>query len=62
MEQTLVSSKKYMGKYVALKSFNSNKVIASGDNPTLVVNRAIGKGINSPVIIFVPINNMTHIY
>lgn len=62
MNPTLVSNKKYVGKYVALESFNSKKVGASGDNPTLVVNRAADKGIDAPVVFFVPVDNTSHIH
>jgi hypothetical protein len=61
--QTLVSNKKYAGKYVALKSFVENKVIASGKNPSEVIKRANKKGIKDPVLIFVPQNrNSTFIF
>ena len=60
--QTLVTSKKYSGKYVALKSFKENKVVASGKRPEDVLNRASLKGCKQPVIIFVPANNVTHVY
>lgn len=60
--QTLVTQKKYLGKYVALKSLKDNKVVASGKKPIEVVRRANKKGISAPVIIFVPESSMTHIY
>ena len=59
---TLVTQKKYIGKYVALKSLKDNKVVASGRKPVEVVRRANKKGVSSPVIIFVPASNMTHVY
>lgn len=60
--QILVSGKKYRGKYVALNSFNSQKVVASGVEPVDVVKKAEEKGVKSPVIVFVPEKKLTHIY
>ena len=60
--QTLVSNKRYRGKYVALRSFQENKVVASGKEPVKVLERANKKGVSSPVIVFVPLNHMTHVY
>lgn len=60
--QTLVSNKKYKGKYVALKSFQENTVVASGKEPVRVIERANKKGVANPVIVFVPLNHMTHVY
>ena len=45
---------KYEGRYVAMESFAKSKVISYGKNPAAVVNKARGKGIDSPVVIFVP--------
>ena len=58
----LVAENKYEGKYVALESFTSNHVVASGKNPAHVLNAAEKKGIASPVIIFVPKEDITYIY
>ena len=60
--QILISGKKYRGKYVALNSFNSQTVVASGIDPGEVVKRAEGKGVESPVIVFVPEKKVAHIY
>ena len=60
--QTLVTGKRYKGRYVALKSFRDNKVIASGKKPDDVLERANKKGIPSPVLIFVPEKDTTHVY
>ncbi len=58
----LISAEKYRGRYVALNSFNSRKVVASGVEPACVYKKAEGKGIKSPVIFYIPEKNMTQIY
>lgn len=60
--QTLVSNTKYKGKFVALKSFSENIVVASGISPKAVMARANKKGIECPVIVFVPEKNTTHVF
>lgn len=52
-DKILVKNKKYYGKYVAMKDFNSMRIIASGKDPEAVFNRAKAKGCDSPVIIFI---------
>ena len=56
------SGKKYAGKFVATRSFNDKKVIASGKNPSDVRKEAIDQGHKSPVVFFVPSKNAIHIY
>jgi hypothetical protein len=51
-----------MGKYVALKSFVDKKVVASGNKPSEVAERAGKKGVKNPVIVFVPEKNISHVY
>ncbi len=58
----LVSGEKYRGRYVALNSFNSQKVVASGIEPACVYKSAEEKGLKSPVIVYMPEKNVTHIY
>lgn len=60
--QTLVASKKYRGKYVALKSFRDKKVIASGKEPNAVMERASKKGMFASVIVFIPKDDAAHVY
>lgn len=52
--QVLVKGKKYVGKYVAMVSFNKKAVVASGKDPIDVRNRAERKGVDCPVIMYVP--------
>ncbi|MDP8236810.1 MAG: DUF5678 domain-containing protein [Candidatus Erginobacter occultus] len=61
-EQVLVTDQRYRGRYVAVDSFSKGKVVASGKVPEVVARRAEKKGVKSPVIIFVPGENLTHIY
>lgn len=61
-EQVLVRDQKYRGQYVAVASFSKGQVVASGKDPEVVARRAEKKGVKSPVIIFVPGENLTHIY
>ena len=58
----LVTNKKYLGKYVAMQSFNKKKVIASGKDPDGVIERAKRKGFVSPVVFFVPNRDTLNIY
>ena len=46
----LKDSERYEGKYVAKKSFISEDVITSGDDPVKVYEEARNKGIEEPVI------------
>ena len=62
MVQTLVKQKKFYGKYVALKDFNDPTPVADGKNPDEVYVRAVKKGCSSPMIIYVPVEGMVHIY
>lgn len=60
--QVLVADKKYEGQFVALESFSTHRVVASGDNPSTVVEEARKKGVKTPVLLFVPQKDLTHIY
>jgi hypothetical protein len=56
------NAKKYAGKYVAKKSFNSQTVIDSGEDPILVYETAKKKGAPDPVVFFIPRKNEVQIY
>jgi hypothetical protein len=58
----LVTEEKYQGKYVALESFNKNKVVAWGDDPSKVIHQARKKGAKSPVLVFVPEKGVSYVY
>ena len=61
-KKALVNNKKYVGKFVAMVSFNDRSVIASGANPTNVIKRAEKKGFSRPVVIHVPEEKMFNVY
>lgn len=62
MGNVLVKDEKYSGRFIALKDFNDNTVIVDGKNPKEVLDKAISKGYQNPVILFVPIKDMVQIY
>jgi hypothetical protein len=63
MEQLLLENhKNFGGKYVAKKSFSDVEVISAADTPQAVHAEAKEKGIDDPVIFFVPKEGMVHIY
>jgi len=61
-QHVLVADDKYSGKYVALRSFGDNEVIASGDDPADVLAQARAKGVENAVLFFVPKHEMTLVY
>ena len=52
----------YSGQYVAVRSFADRTVISHGAEPLAVLTEAKEKGVADPVLIFVPEQNMIHIY
>ena len=60
--QMLVRDEKYRGKYVAFQDFNSRDVVASGRDPSKVIDNARKKGVDSPVFLFVPKKGTTYLY
>jgi hypothetical protein len=62
MAQTLIKDKKYMGKYVALRDFGDFSVIGFGDTPQEAYEKALRRGHNDPVIVFIPLKNLVLIY
>ncbi len=61
-EHVLVASDRYDGKYVALRSFEDNEVIAFGESPAEVLEAARACGADDPVLFFVPEHEMTFVY
>ncbi len=57
----VVSDSKYSGKYIALESFISDKVIATGNEVIDVLSKAKQKT-TDPVIMFIPEKELTCIY
>jgi hypothetical protein len=54
--------KTYGGKYVATKSFTDKEVVASGDTPVAVRDKAASLGFSSPVIFFIPQAGTVSVY
>jgi hypothetical protein len=53
---------KFSGKYVATRSFTDKDVVASGKDPLKVMEDAKKKGIEDPVVFFVPRKDTVYIY
>ncbi len=62
MEQVLLNTEKYNGRYVALKSFEDNTVVGVGDDPESALNDARAKGFDAPVLLYVPEKEAVYIY
>ena len=62
MEQVLIKEKKFEGKYVALEDLAHPTPIADGKDPQKVYNSAVKKGYPTPLIVYVPVQGMIHIY
>lgn len=62
MAQVLLKDSKYEGRYVAIRDFDNTVVIADGKNPDEAYNKAFKKGVRNPVVFYVPIKGMVHIY
>ncbi|MFZ2658445.1 MAG: DUF5678 domain-containing protein [Victivallales bacterium] len=60
--RTLISSRRYAGKHVAVESFNSSRIVAAGNDPAKVLLLAREKGYKNAVLLFVPSKNMTFVY
>lgn len=60
--QALVTERKYQGKYVAFNPSEGKKIIASGRDPAVVIQKARKNGVNVPAIVFVPEEGVAYIY
>ena len=58
----LSTAKKYQGHHVAYENFNSNNIVAFGDNPAIVINKAKQQGFSNAVLSYVPEANATFVY
>jgi hypothetical protein len=54
--------KKYGGQYVTVKYYASKTVITHGKKPADVFNRAKKKGIEEPILLYIPKPGMVHLY
>ena len=62
MDNVLVKTDEYSGQYVALKGFNDYTVVGSGNDPATALKKANEQGIKNPVLVYIPKNDMAHIY
>lgn len=62
MTKVLVKTDKYNGRYVAMKSFNDNTIVGSGEDPESALKEAAEKGFKDPVLIYIPEKDLVHIY
>lgn len=62
MEKILVNTSEFNGRYVAVKSFDDNTIVGVGDNPEIALKEAEKKGFKDPVLVYVPEENIVHIY
>jgi hypothetical protein len=62
MAKVLVKSDQYNGQYVAMKSFEDNTIVGSGEDPETALKEAASKGFKDPVLVFIPEKEMVHIY
>jgi hypothetical protein len=62
MEKVLVSTDKFNGRYVAMKSFVNNTIVGVGDNPEEALKDAKAKGFKDPVLLYIPEKDIVHIY
>lgn len=62
MERILVTTDKFNGRYVAMKSFDDNTIVGVGDEPEKALKDAESKGFKNPVLLYVPEKDIVHIY
>jgi hypothetical protein len=62
MENVMVDTDDYNGRYVALKSFEDHTVMGSGLDPATALNEAKAKGCDNPLIVYIDPPNTVNIY
>lgn len=62
MSVQLIKDRKYSGQYVALKDFKDTTVVSNGPQPQEAYQKAVKKGYNNPVIVYVPVKDIVQIY
>ena len=55
-------SESYSGQYVATKSFTDKEVVSHGNDPVQVSGEAKEKGIDDPVVFYIPNKDVVQIY
>lgn len=61
-ETRIKDAEQYSGQYVAVKSFSDRDVVSFGPEPVKVVESAKQKGIDEPVLLFIPEKGILNIY
>jgi hypothetical protein len=62
VEKILLNTKKYNGQYVAIKNPEDNTIVGAGKTPQEALNEAIKNGFNNPFLVYVPHDDLIHIY
>ena len=62
MENLLVKTNEYNGRYVALRTFEDHTVIGVGDDPESALKDAKANGVEEPVLVYVTEKDTVHIY
>jgi len=62
MEKILVTTNEYNGRYVAMISFDDNTIVGVGDDPEKALKDAEAKGFKNPVLLYIPEEDVIHIY
>lgn len=62
MQECILSTSEYNGKYVALEGEENNNVVGAGATPAEAWNMAVKNGHSSPVLLFVEESESVFIY
>lgn len=62
MGDILINTDEYNGRYVAIRSFDDNTIVGVGDDPEKALRDAESKGYKDPVIVYIPEEDVIHIY
>ena len=62
MEKILVTTDKFNGRYVVMKSFDDNTIVGVGEDPEKALKDAETKGFKNPVLLYIPEKDLVHIY
>jgi len=56
MERILVTTDKFNGRYVAMKSFDDNTIVGVGEDPEKALKDAETKGFKNPVLLYMMVS------
>jgi len=62
MENFLVRTNEYDGRYVALRSFEDHTIVGVGDDPEAALEDARANGVDEPVLVYVEEKDSVQIY